>query len=78
MSRRNEVNYLKKIFVALFVLAALGASGPYAHQQPNRDEGSPYPPYIGTFANNEYVIQWPLPYAGDRPSHYPPYYRNSH
>jgi hypothetical protein len=68
----------KRIFQILLVLMLL-AAGPMASQQQQPNQGNRDSNYRGytTGNNNDYVVEWPYPQVGDRPSHYPPYYRDT-
>jgi hypothetical protein len=68
----------KKIFQMLVVVILL-ASSPMAAQQQQPNQGNRNSDYHGyvTGNNNGYIVEWPYPQVGDRPSHYPPYYRDT-
>jgi hypothetical protein len=67
----------KKIIQLLAVIALL-VSGPMAGQQQG-SQGKMDSDHRGykTYGNGDYVYEWPYPQVGDRPSHYPPYYRDT-
>ncbi len=67
-------------FLSLLAVSVLLASAPYASQQQDRqkgqadrDKGIEQPHTSGS-----YVYEWPFPESGERPSHYPPYYQDTH
>jgi hypothetical protein len=68
----------KKILQVLAVVV-LFVSSPMAGQQQQQlqdrrdSDHQAYKPW----ASGGYVIEWPYPQTGDRPSHYPPYYQDT-
>jgi hypothetical protein len=61
----------------LAVLVLLATTLGQAQQQQDDKGSSPHMGYYKPYVVGDHVIEWPYPQSGDRPSHYPPYYRDT-
>ncbi len=68
----------KKIF-QLLAIAVLLISSPMTGQSQQQSQGKMDSGRPGhqAWTSGDYVVEWPYPQVGDRPSHYPPYYRDT-
>jgi len=62
--------------LAVVVLLASSTMAGQQQQQLQDRRDSDHQAYR-SWTSGDYVIEWPYPQTGDRPSHYPPYYRDT-
>ena len=70
---------LIRLFGVLAVAAVMGCA-PLA-SQPDKDTamgtGQAGTSYQQKYFQDGYIIEWPYPQVGNKPSHYPPYYQST-